>query len=70
MKIEDIKTWSAQHKFKNKIKLKTWEKKHCCGARLYPKLMLNKLKVTWGEFLEFVNYWGPNSKKNISKNSS
>jgi len=36
------------------------------GVKLYPNLMLNKLKVTWRELALFVHYWGPNSKQVIS----
>jgi hypothetical protein len=42
--------------------------KHNYGVKLYPpKLELNKLKVTRGEFLSFVHYYGFCSKKYISK---
>ncbi len=41
--------------------------KHEHGIRLYPKLMLNRLKEKLGELPLFINFYGLSSKNNISK---
>jgi len=42
---------------KHSIIMKTWKKNtHNDGARSYSKLVLNKLKITWGELPPFIHY--------------
>jgi hypothetical protein len=40
---------------------------HNYGARQYPKLVLNILKITWKQLPSFMHYEGLNSMKNIWK---
>jgi len=40
---------------------------HNYGARLYPKLVLNILKIIWKQLPLFMHYEGLNSMKNIWK---
>jgi len=41
--------------------------KHDHGIRLYPKLMLNRLKEKLSELLLFIIFYGFSSKNNISE---
>lgn len=49
--------------------MKTWKKQNY-GARLYPKLVLNKLKAMWGEIFIFIHYSRLSSEKKLSQNIS
>ncbi len=51
-----IRTWNVQNIGLSGTLLWKHEKtKHGYGARLYPKLMLNKLKVKWGELCSSIH---------------